>query len=455
MNDFHNFRFILMFVFGLFMVLCFLGVGIRGLITKRPFLFSAKWLLAFLIVCFCPALTNILSVGNNSFQLMRVGVALLFGVSLYIFWIQLRGYIVFGVTDKSMREALLHTLKKLGVGYEETLGALKLSSGAGEIQVSVSGGMGSGMIRAKKMQDKKLFSNIAAEMNLFFRTTPVETNKTIFIIYSLLGLLLAAFALVASLTIKNLFHQRDGWGKETYSDSSSYEGYFKNGKRSGHGKITWSNGGRYDGEFKDGRFNGTGVLVYANGDRYVGEFKDDLSDGRGVLMRIDGSRYEGEFRRGQFNGKGVFVYGSGDQYQGEFMDGSKDGTGILTYVDGSKYDGKFKKDYFDGKGILINATLRYEGEFKQGRKHGQGVMSFFNGLRVDGKFKDDWVAEDVIVTYPNGNVFEGDCKNGLDHCKGLLTSKDGKKNDYEIESWNKVMEETTKASFSSQNDKTV
>ena len=210
-------------------------------------------------------------------------------------------------------------------------------------------------------------------------------------------------------------------------------------------------GDRYGGESKDGNRDGKGIMTYHGGTKYEGEFKDNDFSGKGILTHSNSTKYEGIFANGRIIGKAVGTRNDGTKYEGEFKNGRFNGKGILTRSDGSQYEGEFKNNKFDGKGVLIYGTgnMKYEGEFMEGKKNGKGLMSFSNGIRVKGEFKNGSVAGDVLVSYPNGDVFEGDCKHGLDHCKGLLTSKDGKKIDHEIESWRTVMAETTEASFSS------
>ena len=45
--------------------------------------------------------------------------------------------------------------------------------------------------------------------------------------------------------------RQKGKGKETWPDSSFYEGDFKAGKKHGRGRYVWADGSRFEGDFED------------------------------------------------------------------------------------------------------------------------------------------------------------------------------------------------------------
>ena len=94
------------------------------------------------------------------------------------------------------------------------------------------------------------------------------------------------------------------------------------GRATGHGTLEslWeSETSRYEGEFRDGKREGRGVFTGANGDRYEGEFRDG-EPGRGVFTWADGDRYEGEFRDGKPHGFGDYRT-VGELYIGNWVAG--------------------------------------------------------------------------------------------------------------------------------------
>jgi hypothetical protein len=68
---------------------------------------------------------------------------------------------------------------------------------------------------------------------------------------------------------------------------------------------------------------------------------------------------------------------------------------------------------------------RYEGEFKDGLFQGWGVYVFQNGDRYEGEFQADKMSGAGTMTYDNGNVYKGQFLNGVRHGKGVLTFKNG------------------------------
>ena len=56
---------------------------------------------------------------------------------------------------------------------------------------------------------------------------------------------------------------REGQGKITYPDGSTYVGDFKNNKREGKGDLHYSNGAYYSGDWFNDKKHGQGTFVWA------------------------------------------------------------------------------------------------------------------------------------------------------------------------------------------------
>ena len=67
----------------------------------------------------------------------------------------------------------------------------------------------------------------------------------------------------------------------------------------GQGTYTWSDGSTYEGEWNEGKMNGQGKFTWYDSSTYEGEWKDGKRDGTGKRTWADGSIYEGEYVRGQ------------------------------------------------------------------------------------------------------------------------------------------------------------
>ena len=136
-----------------------LGIGLRGLLTKRPFLFSAKWLLLFMVVVFLgPIVTLIPSPFpfSRPLQFTNWLPILMFPVMAVFFWLQMRGYLAFGITGKSFREGLVAALEKLQLPYEESLSSIRLTSVEADLQVAIQSWVGTGQIKVRQGRHRPL-----------------------------------------------------------------------------------------------------------------------------------------------------------------------------------------------------------------------------------------------------------------------------------------------------------
>ncbi|MCG9127232.1 hypothetical protein JT359_06465 [Candidatus Poribacteria bacterium] len=94
----------------------------------------------------------------------------------------LRGFSAYGVTDITFREALITTLKKLQLPYEETLSSMRLTSVEADLQVNINSWSESGMIRIKQPEHTSLLTQIVSEMNTHFRMSAIRSKLTPYIL---------------------------------------------------------------------------------------------------------------------------------------------------------------------------------------------------------------------------------------------------------------------------------
>ena len=179
-------------VFG-FIAIFFFGIGIRAILTKRPFLISNRWLLAMMFVVLVPAIVS--SFRSFSGEIMGWMTTLLPGVILLMMWYQLKGYVAYAVTDTSFREALVAALQKLQLPYEESLSVIRLTSVDADLQVAVQSWMGTGTIKVKRREHRSVLKEIVIAMNDYFRTSHVSTNLISCVFLMILGVVMAILAL--------------------------------------------------------------------------------------------------------------------------------------------------------------------------------------------------------------------------------------------------------------------
>ena len=85
-----------------------------------------------------------------------------------------------------------------------------------------------------------------------------------------------------------------------------------------------------------------------------------------------------------------------------------------------------------GKGVLTYGNGdKYDGEYKDGKRHGKGVFTWANGDKYDGEWVDGKQHGKGVFTYASGDKYDGEYKDGKKHGKGLFTSADGAKYDGE------------------------
>ena len=155
----------------------FLTVGLRGILTKRPFLISQRWLLLIVFVACIPT-TILCSLARfpGGYNFMSWLTPLLFGFILLMMYYQTKGYTAYAVTDASFREALIEVLQKLQLPYEESLSLIRFTSVRVDLQVSVQGWIGTGIINVKQRAYCFMLREIVNSMNEYFRMSSVPTN---------------------------------------------------------------------------------------------------------------------------------------------------------------------------------------------------------------------------------------------------------------------------------------
>ena len=263
---------------------------------------------------------------------------------------------------------------------------------------------------------------------------------------------------------------RWGWHEEGVAGKDyKYEGTIENGKPNGSGIYNTPSGNQYIGDFKDGKKHGRGIFTYTSGSTYKGEFKDGKKHGQGTFTSPNGNLYVGQWEKSKKNGQGTFTYASGSMYQGEFKDDKQHGQGTFTWKNGAKRVGEFRKGKLfnitefgkNGKmlkkwvhGVMVvdkkkekllflhnengkwiwleSGNEKYDGKYvgsinKKGIPGGAGTLTFPDGNKYEGEWKDGERNGRGTYTYNDGNQYIGDYKSGKKHGQGLFTFPNGNK----------------------------
>lgn len=161
--------------------------------------------------------------------------------------------------------------------------------------------------------------------------------------------------------------------------------------KEGHGKVTYENCSTYEGQFLQHMRHGTGALTLSEGTRYECEWRNDERHGRGKEQWADGTVFEGSYVRGMRCKYGVMTWPEGSKYSGQFESGRANGEGELVRTDGSVYKGHFAEDCMSGEGGMIwEDGVEYTGQFVANRRNGHGRIAWISGRwkNYDGQWKD-------------------------------------------------------------------
>lgn len=103
-----------------------------------------------------------------------------------------------------------------------------------------------------------------------------------------------------------MFSKKEGKGKYTWADGSTYNGDWVDNKIKGVGTYLWKDGRKCYGEWLDNDMSGYGIFIYQDGVRYEGQFLLDKKEGFGIYKWTDGRIYEGWWYKGKQHGVGSY-----------------------------------------------------------------------------------------------------------------------------------------------------
>jgi tetratricopeptide (TPR) repeat protein len=248
--------------------------------------------------------------------------------------------------------------------------------------------------------------------------------------------------------------QRHGNGRMTFKNDDVYDGAWDCDVPSGHGVfvqasdgpafgcesgVTGFEGDRYDGSWLDGLRHGACTYTFGNGEEFHCTWHHGRAwNGRGRIKDDDGNLYEGDIREGQRHGNGCMTFKNGHVYNGAWYHGQRHGNGRMTFKNDDVYDGAWDCDVPSGHGVFVQASDgpafgcesgvtgfegdRYDGGWLDGLRHGACTYTFGNGEEFHctwhhgrawngrGRIKDD-----------DGNLYEGDIREGQRHGNGRMT----------------------------------
>jgi len=213
------------------------------------------------------------------------------------------------------------------------------------------------------------------------------------------------------------------------------------GDEEGWGRMCYANGDVYEGEFNEGEKEGLGTYRYADGTVYEGELKADTMDGRGLFRYSDGFVEIGRYRAGQHVGEGA--QWSADRSTAVRMQDGKAGEAISLEEakkiadkiglsvppadDECEYEGECNAAGLAERRCTVrwpNGDV-YEGECKAGEFEGRGTMRYGNGCVHEGEWKAGLREGRGTYRHADGTVYEGEYKANMKEGPGKFRLADG------------------------------
>ncbi|CDO97548.1 unnamed protein product [Coffea canephora] len=193
-----------------------------------------------------------------------------------------------------------------------------------------------------------------------------------------------------------------------------YAGNFKGLLPHGKGKYTWSDGTTYEGDWEEGKMTGKGRISWASGATYEGDFSGNYLHGFGTFTGSDGSLYTGGWRMNSQHGIGRKQYQNSDVYDGCWKEGKREGSGRYAWSNSNMYIGSWKNGKMSGRGVMkwLNGDL-FDGFWSNGLRHGTGCYRFADG----GYYFGTWTKgfkDGQGTFYPAGNKHSARRKSSAD-----------------------------------------
>jgi len=110
------------------MGLASIAVGLRGIVRKRAFIISARWVFLVVLVEFLPSLILVSILSRTVGSFIPILMLKLFVVLplVIILWIQTRGYLLFAITSQMVGSALRIALQALDIRFVETVSSVEV-----------------------------------------------------------------------------------------------------------------------------------------------------------------------------------------------------------------------------------------------------------------------------------------------------------------------------------------
>jgi hypothetical protein len=187
----------------LLMAASFLAIGLRGLLSRHPFVVSGRWLVFCIGVWAAMQswwMIRALLGGHLQQQWSSVLIgAIASGVLVAAGLYNVRGYLAYGVTTTSLEDGLRAALQALGLRNDVGFGGVYLTSSGAFVSVSMKTPSGVGRIRGDDLA-RPWMRDVVAGMNRHYAASNVAMNRSAGYLYTAAGLLMLGWVLYGILS---------------------------------------------------------------------------------------------------------------------------------------------------------------------------------------------------------------------------------------------------------------
>lgn len=179
----------------------FFYIGGIVLIKRRPLIVKAYQLMFFILLSFSPVillpltkLPNLVStVGPKAYLILLLSVP--YVLLLFFLKTVIKGYIVYGVTQDSLRTPLLCCLRQMGLDFEETIYGIVVKPNHTIIQCMVQPQTGTAQLSCEKI-NASLLDDIMLELKKYYASTQVEIASRGSVFNCILGVFMLCFSII-------------------------------------------------------------------------------------------------------------------------------------------------------------------------------------------------------------------------------------------------------------------
>ncbi|MDR2941598.1 MAG: hypothetical protein LBV17_03300 [Treponema sp.] len=190
----------------------FFVIGIRGLIIHKPTVLNSKVRLVLFVIAIVPCMIIsffTLNLNNELFDLnilLPIIFILYLAYSLYV----IKGYNVYCVNDDDFRNAIIESLNKNNIKFEEKMNIIELFELKNQINVLYASWLGNGTIKFKQTKNKILFNKIMMDIKDYHKSYSKTTKIKFNIFYILFALLYLILTIVSGYYALNIVNGLNG-----------------------------------------------------------------------------------------------------------------------------------------------------------------------------------------------------------------------------------------------------